>query len=235
MSLLHNLDFLKITMIKYENECKIYLPNNEDCDDYAVELPDGFVYYGVTKKDAMRIILDYSKSIHKEENPILIEENKISNNDKKGLTQKVEYLNSNFSKDELILSLQNKARELKRIPTHDEIISPSYRTYYRVFGSWKKAIIEADLHKIYEIKDVQGIPNDEGLLKTDIGKLTKRCAYCNNYFRIDKVTHYKEKSSLRPKRIHKEHIKEYIKNKYDILQSELCDYINENYELINYE
>ncbi len=56
-----------------------------------------------------------------------------------------EYLESNYSKDELIKILKNKYKKLERIPVGKDMILPRAIVFIDKFGSWNNALIEAGL------------------------------------------------------------------------------------------
>lgn len=76
-----------------------------------------------------------------------------------------------------------------------------------------------------------GLKNEEGLTKSEVAIRTKKCPHCNSKFRIDKESHFQEKSK-KPKRIHEKCIKDYVRNKYNISQNNIYNFINNNYIFI---
>jgi len=50
-----------------------------------------------------------------------------------------------LAKEYLLEKLQEKAKELGRTPLASEMCKPSYRTYFRKFGSYNNAVREAGL------------------------------------------------------------------------------------------
>lgn len=55
-----------------------------------------------------------------------------------------------YTKEILIKKLQDKARELGRTPTKEDLKLPGIQTYGNYFGSWSKALKQAQLISIYE-------------------------------------------------------------------------------------
>lgn len=64
------------------------------------------------------------------------------------LYQSKEYYESDhrrYTDSELIFILQNKAKELNRVPKGRDMTSPCYMVYSRRFNSWEKALMKAGL------------------------------------------------------------------------------------------
>lgn len=75
------------------------------------------------------------------------------------------------------------------------------------------------------------LSEEEELTKTEISRRTKICPHCKEMFREDKESHFKEKNH-KPRRIHECCIKDYVRQKYNVKQSNLYDFINDNYEFV---
>lgn len=56
-------------------------------------------------------------------------------------------INKKYNKDELIKILQDKYKELGRIPNSTEMKNPTYISYYLKFKSWENALREAKIIK----------------------------------------------------------------------------------------
>lgn len=60
-------------------------------------------------------------------------------------------IKSDYTKNELIEQIHNKAIELGRTPSSKHMRNPTEYVYYRIFGSWKNALKEAKLTSFYNV------------------------------------------------------------------------------------
>jgi hypothetical protein len=66
-------------------------------------------------------------------------------------TERGEFEYNRYTDKELIEIIQEKAKELNRLPKTGDIEKPNYEVFKRRFGSWEKALIKAELiENIYE-------------------------------------------------------------------------------------
>jgi len=67
-----------------------------------------------------------------------------------------------YSKEKMIKILICKYQDLGRIPSSSDTMRPSTKTYVNKFGSWNKALFEADLIEESEIETYKGYHSSSG-------------------------------------------------------------------------